>query len=312
MTSAKNASINIGLMVILIAISLFENEVSAQESDGAVKSAATGHEFHIASYSKIDKPLTYPVERPWSDHWDKPSDGRQHSDTGNGADLRVCESQDIDDDGTIDATLTLAFGTTGTDADPFNLGGDIDWHLPNMKTLYASVDPGIRLSGFYGGTTAIGATDLSWTQIDSDNSFYWEDPLAWEEEKTNDDQAGFREWSLPDTQKLNRLVDYAFFPDMTDFSASGAIFDATSTSNATGQNNPTGPDLETDQALIGATDLSSLSAEQTGQIHYWPGNYYNDGISGDEMYSVNYVNILSIDYNGSIGGIAKKINGWLP
>jgi len=99
---------------------------------------------------------------------------------------------------------------------------------------------------------------------------------------------------------------------MTDFSASGAIFDATSTSNATGQNNPTGPDLETDQALIGATDLSSLSAEQTGQIHYWPGNYYNDGISGDEMYSVNYVNILSIDYNGSIGGIAKKINGWLP
>ena len=58
----KHTSIIITLLGIFIAFKLFGNEVSAQESDGAVTRYAANDKVQIANYDKIDKLITCHVD----------------------------------------------------------------------------------------------------------------------------------------------------------------------------------------------------------------------------------------------------------
>lgn len=317
MTTTKKISINIALLVIVIAISTFVDSVAAQESgrlfllpgespdvramesDGAVTSFATINKFRIASYNYSDKRISYPVERQWSDGRDKQSDDQQSGNTEIGAVLQWWHSPGTNEDGSIDAPVKLSFANTGTDADVFNLDGNNGWYLPNMKNLYASIDIGISLPSFYGGTA-------------SGSVFDWEDPLAWKEEKNNKNEAGFSKWSLPDNAKLKLILKTSLFPDMTGFAVNRTMFNTTPVSNAAGQNHYTGSGFDSGRPFMISTGFSFLSARENGQAHYWSSNFYNDGTAYDEMDSAYDVNVFTIDTQGRITGITKKIKGLLP
>ena len=58
--------------------------------------------------------------------------------------------------------------------------------------------------------------------------------------------------------------------------------------------------------------FSSALGEDTPQQAYALNCFYDDVPSDDEMDSISYVNIFTIDTQGSITGLARKIQGMLP
>lgn len=317
MTTTKKISVNITLLTIMIATSSFGNYLAAQESgrlflipgkasdvrvmesDGAVTRSAIDDNFHIAIYSKSDGHINDPVERQWSNGRDKQSVDQQSGITENGPGHWRRQSLSTNDDFSINASVKLSFDSTDTDAGLFNLGVDTEWHLPNMKNLYASIDPGTSLPSFYGGTAG-------------DSVFEEENPLIWKDEKNDGDGPRHNDWSLPQTVKLKHILNYSLFHDKTGSAAYETIFGENSIINAVVQNNYTDSDLKTGQPFMNSTDFSILPDQETGQTHYWSSNYHNFGSAYDEVDSVYDVNIITIDTQGSITGITKIIKGLLP
>ena len=310
MTTTENTSINIALLVIIIATSLLGNSATAQETgrlfllpgefsgfrmedgDGTVSGNGTIDRFHIASYSKSDKRIIYPVERQWSDN-------QQSGNTESGTVLRWKLRPGTSEVIRIDAPVTLSFTNTGIDADAFNLNGNTNWHLPNMQNLYASIDPGNILPSFYSNTA-------------SGSVFHGEDFPTWKVEKNGEDEAGFSEWSLPNNAKLKLILHNSLFPDITDLASHWGMFSPSQLFNGAEQNNYIGIDLENGRPFLNLTDFSFLSAQETGQAHYWSSNYYNDGTAYEEVDSVYDVNFFTIDTQGRITGITNKIKELLP
>ena len=317
MTTTEITSTNIALLVIIIAASLFGNSATAQETgrrsllpgesagvrmiegDGTVSDPGTFDIFHIASYYKSDTDVTYPVKILWSDGSDRKFDDQPSINTENAIVLRWRHLTVTNDTYSIDAPVTLFFTSTVTDADAFNLDGNTDWHLPNMKNLYASIDLGNVLPGFYGHNA-------------SESVFDGDDHPTWEIEQNDENEAGFSEWSLPNNAKLKLILTNSLFPDFTGLASHWGMFSLSQIFNAAEQNNDIGIDFENGQLFFNSTDFSFLSAQKTGQAHYWSSNYYNDGTAYNEMDSVYDVNFFTIDTQGRITGITKKIKGLLP
>lgn len=85
------------------------------------------------------------------------------------------------------------------------------------------------------GTISDDATGLMWMQLDSEDTFDWENALEYAE---NSEYAGHTDWRVPNVKELQSIVDYDYAPGATDPAKDGAaidpIFSCTETVNEAG------------------------------------------------------------------------------
>ncbi len=86
------------------------------------------------------------------------------------------------------------------------------------------------------GTITDSATELMWSQNDSESGLNWEEALAWVEEKNIENYLGYSDWRLPNVKELQSIVDYTRSPDTTASAAIDARFGTTAITNEDGQN----------------------------------------------------------------------------
>ncbi len=84
------------------------------------------------------------------------------------------------------------------------------------------------------GTITDEATNLMWTQDDSEQGMNWEQALAWVEAKNRESYLGHSDWRMPNVKELQSLLDYGRSPDTTASAAIDPIFDTTAIVNEGG------------------------------------------------------------------------------
>lgn len=69
------------------------------------------------------------------------------------------------------------------------------------------------------GTTSDLATELMWSQDDSQEGLNWLDALAWVQEKNEFNYLGYNDWRMPNIKELQSIVDYTRSPEKTSSAA---------------------------------------------------------------------------------------------
>ena len=132
------------------------------------------------------------------------------------------------------------------------------------------------------------------------------------EEEINVDDTSSKEWNLPNTRKLKRMLDLSLFLDTTGSAASDSIFNETSLINIANQNDATVSAFKTGRHFMNSAFFSLLAAEKTEQEYNWARNYYYDTTSYNQIVSAYNVKIFTIDTPGNIKGITGRILNLLP
>ena len=132
------------------------------------------------------------------------------------------------------------------------------------------------------------------------------------EEEINVDDTSNKEWNLPNTRNLKRMLDLSLFPDTAGTAASDSIFNETSLLNIAIQNDATVSAFKTGRHFTNSAFFSLLAAEKTEQEYNWARNYYYDTTSNNQMDLTYNVKIFTIDTHGKIKGITGRILNLLP
>lgn len=174
MTITKCKFFIIILLGILIAISSFENELSAQENDqvfqrphepidgkvnesnGALEDVAAIDTVHIATYDKNDKRFTYSFQRQWIYGRNNRAADHQSGEIDSGTSLRLQEDKDTSSVGGSTTPYNMSHGNTVQKAVTSNHRSNINWHLSTIKEHYALTDFSNSLPGGYDDTDISG------------------------------------------------------------------------------------------------------------------------------------------------------------
>ena len=152
--------------------------------------------------------------------------------------------------------------------------------------------------------------DTMGSQIESGDDLNRENSLDREEEENVEEKSG--DGGLHNATKHQSVLNFIRSNGASGSATIDAMFNTTPILNDAGYGNNPDSDFEYKLPFMDPNYFSSVSGEETTRQPYESNHFYGNVAIDDEMDSVYNVNIFTIDTQGSITGIARKIRGMLP